>query len=220
LRAEIIPKAERSGEVGVYVPPFDHPDIWAGASSLVEELHRQMPFGQRPDVIACSVGGGGLFSGVIEGLDRVGWATGNEAVRVLAMETSGADSLNYSLKNGKLSELDKITSIAKSLGAVQVSSDAFSKAQRPNVQSVVLSDAEACMGCWRLADDERILVEPACGVTVALAYDGRLKQLIKGMTKETKVVIVVCGGSGVNLEKMMDWRKTYGSDSSVPQALD
>lgn len=179
-----------------------------------------MPNGERPDAICCSVGGGGLFSGVIEGLDRVGWATGDDAVRVLAVETSGADSLSYSLRNGKLSELGKITSIAKSLGAVQVSSDAFNKAQRSNVRSIVLSDAEACMGCWRLADDERILVEPACGVTVALAYDGRLKQLVKGLTKETKVVLVVCGGSGVSLEKLTEWRTTYGSDSSVPQTLD
>ena len=78
------------------------------------------------------------------------------------------------------------------------------------------------MGCWRLADDERILVEPACGVSVALAYDGRLKHLIKGLTKESKVVIVVCGGSGVTIEKLVEWRKTYGSmvEGSVPQTLD
>lgn len=222
LRSEVIPKAELSGELGIYVPPFDNQDIWKGASTMIEEIQKQMPDAERPDAIVCSVGGGGLFSGIVEGLDRVGWSTGDDAVRVLAMETDGAHSLQYSLKQGKLSEMDKITSIAKSLGAVQVCEDAFEKAQRPNVRSVVLSDAEACMGCWRLADDERILVEPACGVSVALAYDGRLKHLIKGLSQETRVVIVVCGGSGVTLEKLMEWRKTYGSmvEGRVPQTLD
>jgi L-serine/L-threonine ammonia-lyase len=222
LRSEVIPKAERSGEVGIYVPPFDHEDVWQGASTMVEEIQKQMPDSERPDAIVCSVGGGGLFSGIMQGLDRVGWSTGDDAVKVLAMETDGAHSLQYSLKKGKLSEMDKITSIAKSLGAVQVCEDAFTKAQRPNVRSVVLSDAEACMGCWRLADDERILVEPACGVSVALAYDGRLMQLMKGLTQETKVVIVVCGGSGVTLDKLAEWRKTYGPavEGLVPQTLD
>lgn len=222
LRSEVIPKAERSGELGIYIPPFDHEDIWKGASTMVEEIQKQMSDGERPDALVCSIGGGGLFSGIIEGLDRVGWSTGDDAVKVLAMETDGAHSLQYSLKQGKLSEMAKITSIAKSLGAVQVCEDAYQKAQRPNVRSVVLSDGEACMGCWRLADDERILVEPACGVSVALAYDGRLKHLIKGLTKESKVVIVVCGGSGVTIEKLVEWRKTYGSmvEGSVPQTLD
>ena len=222
LRAEVIPRAERSGEVGVYVPPFDHQDVISGAASLVEELRQQMPDGERPDAVVCSVGGGGLLSGVMEGLDRVGWATGDDAVQVLAMETAGADSLSYSLKKGRLSELDKITSIAKTLGAVKVSADAFANAQRPNVRSVVLRDAEACMGCWRFADDERIMVEPACGVSIALAYNGKLKELVHGLTKDSKIVIVVCGGAGVSLEQLMSWRQTYGSlvEKSVPQTLD
>lgn len=43
---------------GVYVPPFDHDDVRSGASTIVEELE------ERPDAIVCSVGGGGLFSGI------------------------------------------------------------------------------------------------------------------------------------------------------------
>ena len=222
LRSEVIPKAEQRGEYGVYIPPFDHPDIWKGASTMVEEIQKQMPAGERPDAIVCSVGGGGLLAGIIQGLDTVGWSKGGNAVKVLAVETDGAHSLRYSLEQGELSEMDKITSIAKSLGALQVCQDAFEKAQRPNVRSVVLSDAEACMGCWRLADDERILVEPACGVSVALAYDGRLKHLIKGLTGESIVVVVVCGGSGVTLEKVLEWREAYGPTvkGTVLQTLD
>jgi L-serine/L-threonine ammonia-lyase len=39
LREQVM-KGEGWGKV--YVPPFDHPDIWEGASSLVPELDKQM----------------------------------------------------------------------------------------------------------------------------------------------------------------------------------
>lgn len=61
-----------------------------------------------------------------------------------------------------------------------------------------------------MADDERMMVESACGVSVALCYDGRLKKLLPELTKESKVVVVVCGGSNVTLELLMQYREKYG----------
>jgi len=160
-----------------------------------------------PDAIVCSVGGGGLFAGIIQGLDQVGWSN----VPVLAVETQGAHALNESLLNGKMVTLDKITSIAGSLGASRVAEKAFEYALRSNVRSAVLSDAEAAMGCWRLADDALMLVEPACGVNVALCYEGRLEQALgRKLTPDTKVVIVLCGGSNVTLDMLRGWKQEYG----------
>lgn len=80
-----------------------------------------------------------------------------------------------------------------------------------NVKSVVLSDAEAAMGCWRLADDERIMVEMACGVNVALCYDGRLEKVLeRKLKREDKVVIVLCGGSNVTVDMLAKWREEFG----------
>ena len=189
----------KSREGAVYVPPFDHPDVWDGHASIVEELPN------KPDAIICSVGGGGLFCGVQLGLERKGW----EDVSIIAVETKGAESLNKSLRLGTLETLEEITSIAITLGAKRVAQKAFEFGQRVNVRSVVLSDAEAAMGCWRLADDERFLVEPACGVNVAICYDGRLKKLMPFLTEQSKVVIVLCGGSDVTLETLMQYRKQY-----------
>ncbi|KAJ2967873.1 hypothetical protein NQ176_g9457 [Zarea fungicola] len=52
---------------GVFVPPFDHPDIWDGAASLIPELRDQMDVPM--DAIVCSVGGGGLFNGLMQGIE-------------------------------------------------------------------------------------------------------------------------------------------------------
>ncbi len=206
LREVAIPAAEARGEKGVYIHPFDHPAIWEGASTMVEEMAGQMPDGERPDAIICSVGGGGLFSGIMKGLDRVGWG---EDVRVLPVETLGADSLAQSLQRTELITLPAITSIASSLGAIRVAENAFKEAQRLTVTSVVLDDAEACAACWRFLDDERILVEPACGASIALAYDQRLRRYLKDFSRQSKVVIVVCGGSKISLEMLNKYKEKY-----------
>lgn len=212
LREELLVKDEN----GVYVPPFDHEDVWDGAATMIEELPG------KPDAMVCSVGGGGLFCGVMRGLERRGWGD----VQVLAVETKGADALHKSLEKGKIARLEKITSIANSLGVRRVAKQAFEYGQKETVTSAVLEDREAVMGCWRLADDERILVEPACGVIVALCYDGRLKTLLPELTAETKVVIVLCGGACVTLEMLMEWREQFGlmegettKDEEVPSTV-
>lgn len=79
-----------------YIPPFDHPKLWEGHATLVDELKEQMA--EEPDLMIVSVGGGGLMNGVVEGLKRNGW----EHTHVLAVETEGADSLNRAFEAGHL----------------------------------------------------------------------------------------------------------------------
>ena len=200
LREEVLAKDQN----GVYVPPFDHPHVWAGAGTIIDELVEQLE-GSKPSAIICSVGGGGLFSGIMIGLEKNCWT----GVDVLAMETIGAESLAESLKKGNLVTLPGITSIATSLGATRVGSKTFELAKQDNVTSVVLGDAEAAMGCWRFADDERMLVEPACGVSLAMCYNGKLKKLLPDLSEESKVVIIVCGGSNVTLDMLSEYRRKY-----------
>lgn len=171
----------------------------------MHEIAAQLP-GSEPDVIICSVGGGGLINGICQALD----ALHMRKPTVLAMETLGADSLNAALHAKQLITLPTITSQATSLGCARVTEPTFAYAQRSNVRSVVLPDAEAAMGCWRLADDERIMVELACGINVALCYDGRLeKALGRPVRPEDKVVIVLCGGSNVTSKMLCEWRSEY-----------
>lgn len=171
----------------------------------MHEIAAQMP-NSAPDVIICSVGGGGLINGICQAMDDLNM----HATTVLAMETEGADSLYASLQAHEVITLDKITSRATSLGCARVTDTTFKYAQRSTVRTVVLPDAEAAMGCWRLADDERIMVELACGVNVALCYDGRLERALgRPVRPDDKVVIVLCGGSNVTSKMLCEWRDEY-----------
>lgn len=86
-----------------------------GYVSIVTELQEQMN-GQRPDVVVLSVGGGGLLVGIERGLQQVGWGD----VRLVAVETYGAESLNACAVAGKHVSLDGIKSVAKTLGKTRI----------------------------------------------------------------------------------------------------
>ncbi|PLB36601.1 putative L-serine dehydratase [Aspergillus candidus] len=207
----------------IYVPPFDHPDIWTGAGTMVSEIAAQLPprdgesaGGFPADAIICSVGGGGLFKGIVEGLDtylplRADSQTPLKPVRVVAAETKGADSLAYSLRAGSLQSLEAITSQATSLGALCVAPKVLESALSPpagvEVVSYVGSDGDAARGVVRLADEMRLQVELACGISVEAAVAEKLKTSVPGLEPDGRVVVVVCGGSNISAEMVAEYRQ-------------
>lgn len=183
-------------EKGVcFVPPFDHPLLWKGHASLIHEVKQ---VGIKPDAVVVAVGGGGLLCGVIQGLHEVGWSD----VPVFTAETSGAASFAESVKAGRLITLDKISTIALSLGARRVAKKALEWTHNHPVTPVVVSDAQALNAVFQFVDDQRVLVEPACGAALALVYNKNPE-----LMSYEKILIVVCGGCGVSLELIEKWKE-------------
>ncbi len=191
-------------EHAAYIHPFDDPQVWSGHASMVRELAEQ---GAKPGVVVVSVGGGGLLCGLVEGLHEVGWTD----VPILAVETKGADSFAAAMKAGKLVTLDRITSIATTLGARTVTPQALEWARRHPITPWVMSDRAAVDACLRFADDHRILVEPACGAALAAVYDRA--QPLEG---RSPVTIIVCGGAGVTRDLLDRWKEQVGAGDPLP----
>ncbi|CAD5110486.1 serine/threonine dehydratase family protein [Zestomonas carbonaria] len=181
------------GPDDAFLHPFDDPRLWEGHATLVDEVARSGP---KPDAVVLSVGGGGLFSGVVEGLRRNGWGD----VPVITVETRGAEGLARSLEEGRRVELERIESIATSLGARQVCQHAFDLARQHPVRSCVVSDLAALDACERFLDDHRILVEPACGASLAIPYQ------VRDMLPEGNILVVVCGGVTASFDQLRKWR--------------
>lgn len=176
-----------------FLHPFDDPLLWQGHASLIDEVAAA---GLKPDAVVLAVGGGGLLCGVVEGLRRNGWA----GVPVVAVETEGAASFHQSMQAGYRVELEKITSIATSLGAKQVCEQAYAWTKEHPVRSAVVSDEAAVAACHRFLDDHRVLVEPACGAALALAYEPSA-----ALNDFKTVLLVVCGGVTASLAQLQQW---------------
>jgi L-serine ammonia-lyase (EC 4.3.1.17) len=182
------------GEGDAFIHPFDDPLLWAGHASLVDEVAAS---GFKPDAVVLSVGGGGLLSGVVEGLQRNGWGD----VPVLTVETTGAASLHAAMQTGHTVELERIASVASSLGAKRVAEQALACTRQHPVLSHRVSDRSALEACERFLLDHRVLVEPACGAALALAYEPA------ALASYQNVLVVVCGGATATLEQIQAWLK-------------
>lgn len=176
-----------------FLHPFDDPLLWRGHAAMIDEVAQS---GIRPDAVVLSVGGGGLLCGVVEGLHRNGWAD----TPVIAVETEGAASFAASVRAGQPVELNAITSIATSLGARKVCQQAFEYSKTHAIQSVLVSDRAAVLACERFMDDHRLVVEPACGASLAVVYD-RAPEL----AAFASVLVIVCGGVTATVEQLKRW---------------
>ena len=67
----------------------------------------------------------------------------------------------------------------------------------------VVTDREAVDACLRFADDHHVIVEPACGAALALVYKG-----VAVLRETRKILLIVCGGSGVSYDELRELRKT------------
>jgi L-serine/L-threonine ammonia-lyase len=184
----------------VYVHPFDDPLLWDGHATLIDEVVRA---GAAFDCVVVSVGGGGLLAGVVEGLRR----NGLNKVPVIAVETDGAASFAAALAAGEPVTLPAITSIATSLGARRSMPRLLDLAREHEIVSVVVSDAQAVRACSRFANATRVLVEPACSASIAALNDRP-----DVFDRFNSPLIEVCGGMGVSLARLAQWRKDLGLD--------
>eukprot|EP00058_Branchiostoma_floridae_P005244 XP_002590732.1 hypothetical protein BRAFLDRAFT_89538 [Branchiostoma floridae] len=63
------------------------------------------------------------------------------------------------------------------------------------------------------SDDERLLVEPACGAALAAIYSpviSRLQDQGRLPGGVTSVVVVVCGGNNITLKQLETWKGQLG----------
>ena len=139
----------------VFVPPYDHPHIIAGAGTAALELLEQRP---GLDQIWVPVGGGGLAAGTA-------LAVGDHAQVVLA-EPALAGDAKLSLETGVLQDAMPPVSVADGLRTAlgQLNFDVLHAAKVP-----VHLASEAGIEAWatRLAAIMKIVVEPSAAVTLA-----------------------------------------------------
>ena len=70
------------------------------------------------------------------------------------------------------------------------------------LESLLVSDASALDACERFLNDHRLLVEPACGASLALAYENHA-----ALAPFRNVLFIVCGGATATVDQIRQWRQ-------------
>ena len=177
-----------------FISPFDDPAIIAGQGTIALELLEQVP---DLDVIVCSVGGGGLISGVASAIKAL-----RPQTRVIGVETLGSDSVARSLKAGRIVEREEFTSIATSLATRSTAPLPFSIIRDAVERVEIVSDEEAMVDLLQLLDEEKLLTEPAASCTLSVLRSGKVPDL-RGAT----IVPIICGAN-VILDQVLQWRES------------
>jgi threonine dehydratase len=167
---------------GFLMPPFEGPLIALGTGSLSLEFLEQVP---DLEVLVVAIGGGGLAGGFSAAAKQI-----NPALKVYGVEPFGADSMFQSIKAAKPVAIEKVATIADSLGAPNAEPYSYSLCHAYLDDVVRVTDDQLCEGMYRLFVDQKLAVEPA-GAAALAAIAGPLRDKVQGK----KVGVVVCGAN-------------------------
>lgn len=176
-------EAARLQELGrVMIHPFDDPLVAAGQGTIGLEILEDLPEVNR---VYVSIGGGALISGVASALRAV-----KSEVRIIGVETHGADAMAQSMAANRLVELSAITSIARTLGAPKVCDFTLNSVRELVEEVVVVEDAAAMAALVLILERTKYLTEPAAACCLAAAERQRDR-----FRPDDHIVLLLCGGN-------------------------
>lgn len=165
-----------------FVHPFEGPLTALGTATLGLELLEQVP---DLDAVIVPIGGGGLCAGVAAAVKLT-----KPSCLVFGVEPEGADTMHRSFAAGSPQAIDKVRTIADSLGAPHAAPYSFGLCRR-YVDELVLVDDEALRRAMRLLmTSAKLAVEPA-GAAATAAHCGPLRERLRGK----RVGLIVCGAN-------------------------
>jgi threonine dehydratase len=168
------------------IPPFEGPGVALGTATIGLELCRQV---SQLDAVIVPVGGGGLAGGLSAAV-KACWPECD----VYGVEPHGAATIQRSLVAGCPRPLDRIDTIADSLGAPRAMPFSFELCRR-NIKSIELvRDSELKRAMRLLAEDFKLAVEPA-GAAALAALMGPLGEKLQG-----RRVGLIISGSNIDAE--------------------
>ena len=166
----------------LFIHPFNDYQIIDGQSTIGYEIFQEM----EPDYIVCSVGGGGLISGLIDSSKLF-------KTKIIGVEPEGADSLNVSLQNNKIVKLDNIDTFVDGASVEKIGDITFSYCQKyqPNIH--IINKYKLCNEIINLYQNEGIITEPAGALSVAaLSYIDNI---------ENKTIVCIISGGNNDLSR-------------------
>lgn len=166
----------------VFVHPFEGKSTITGTATVGLELCEQLP---EMDAVIIPIGGGGLCAGIAAAVKQL-----QPNCLVFGVEPIGADTMYRSLREGSPQTLDKVNTIADSLGAPYAAPYSMGICQQFVDEVVLVSDQQIKEAMGLIFQSLKLGVEPA-GAASTAALCGPLAEKVAGK----RVGIIACGAN-------------------------
>jgi len=165
-----------------FVHPFEGQEIATGTGMVGLEICEQC---DEFDAVVVPVGGGGLIGGVSNAIKQL--RPGSE---IIGVEPVGADSMHRSFAAGEPRSIEKVATIADSLGAPFAMPYSYALCKQNVDRLTLVDDPQLRSAMGLLFEKMKLAIEPACAASTAALF-GPLRESLRGKT----VLLVFCGSN-------------------------
>ncbi len=162
-----------------FIHPFDDLDVATGQGSIAMEIIKELP---TVDYILVPIGGGGLATGVSTLAKML-----NPNIKVIGVEPANANCMQVSIKNGKVTTLPSVSTIADGTAVKTPGSKIFPYIVKNIDDIITVEDNELIVAFLDMVENHKMIAENSGLLSVAA-----LKKLnVSGK----KVVSIISGGN-------------------------
>ena len=169
--------AEKHGYT--FIHPFDDLTVATGQGTIAMEIFKELPL---VEYILVPIGGGGLATGVSTLAKLL-----NPKIKVIGVEPAGANCMQASFKEGKVTTLPAVNTIADGTAVKTPGEKIFPYIQKNLDDIITVSDDELVVSFLDMVENHKMVVENSGLLTVAA-----LKHL---NVKDKRVVSILSGGN-------------------------
>lgn len=162
-----------------FIHPFDDLAVATGQGTIAMEIFKELPL---VEYILVPIGGGGLATGVSTLAKLL-----NPKIKVIGVEPAGANCMQESLKNGKVTTLPGVNTIADGTAVKTPGSNIFPYIQKNLDDIITVEDDELIVAFLDMVENHKMVVENSGLLTVAA--------LNKLNVKGKRVVSILSGGN-------------------------
>lgn len=162
-----------------FIHPFDDLAVATGQGTIAMEIFKELPL---VEYILVPIGGGGLATGVSTLAKLL-----NPKIKVIGVEPAGANCMQASLKNGKVTTLSGVNTIADGTAVKTPGENIFPYIQKNLDDIITVEDDELIVSFLDMVENHKMVVENSGLLTVAA--------LNKLNVKGKRVVSILSGGN-------------------------
>ncbi len=162
-----------------FIHPFDDLTVATGQGTIAMEIVKELPL---VDYILVPIGGGGLATGVSTLAKLL-----NPKIKVIGVEPAGANCMQESIKNQKVTTLPVVNTIADGTAVKTPGSKLFPYIQKNLDDIITVEDEELVVAFLDMVENHKMIVENSGLLSVAA-----LKHL---NVKDKKIVSILSGGN-------------------------